>query len=324
MVKEEERLDNKIAKLKLLTFAESTKKSYGTHLKRYTDFCRRMGYAAVPASPEVIDRYVAHLSEDLQFSSIAKYLNIIRLLHKEAGLPNPLLENFSLDCLLKGIKRDKGSNINRKLPILPEHLVSFKKHLNLSDIKDIMFWAACLLGFYAFLRKSNLFPPSSKSFDPNKHLSRSHLHFESGGIILDVMWAKNNQYRERIIQCFIPRTGGELCPVSAILRVLQKSWSAETTGPLFVLPDNNGTWKPLLYGAFLAKIKACIKQIGLDTSKYAGHSLRRGAATWALKKGIPGEVIQSLGDWHSQAYLAYLHVSLDIKRNYMNIFSTDL
>ena len=56
VVEEEERLDNKIAKLKLLTFAESTKKSYGTHLKRYTDFYQKMGYTAVPASPEVIDR----------------------------------------------------------------------------------------------------------------------------------------------------------------------------------------------------------------------------------------------------------------------------
>ena len=41
-------------------------------------------------------------------SSVRSYLNIIGILHKEFGLPNPLLNNWPLKSLLTGINRSKG------------------------------------------------------------------------------------------------------------------------------------------------------------------------------------------------------------------------
>ena len=304
-----------------MSFAKSTQKSYSTHLRKYSDFCRSMGYNPIPATNVVIERYIAFLSESLQYTSIRKYLNIIRLLHIEAGLPNPLESSFGTDCLLRGIKREKGVHVTRKLPITPELLLSMRKILNLQTLEDIMFWSACLLGFFAFLRKSNLFAPSLHGFDATKHLSRSHLTFNSWGISLALYWSKNNQYRDRVVHNPVPRLGGPLCPVSAILSAIRMSWSADRHGPLFVRKDASSKWKPCLYGWFLDKLKQVLKQVGQDPSLFAGHSLRRGAATWAFKCGLPGEVIQALGDWHSQAYLSYLDIPVVHKRQHMAVFS---
>ena len=37
--------------------------------------------------------------------------------------------------------------------------------------------------------------------------------------------------------------------------------------------------------------------------------MRRGGASAAFDAGIPGEMIKAIGDWRSDAYLRYLHVS---------------
>ena len=44
---------------------------------------------------------------------------------------------------------------------------------------------------------------------------------------------------------------------------------------------------------------------------YTGHSFRRGGATYAFRSGVPGELIQVMGDWKSDAYKRYFDFSFD-------------
>jgi len=307
-----------------MAFARSTQKSYSTHVKRYLNFCQERSYVPVPATTLTIQRYIAHLAETLAYSSVLKYLNGIRLLHIEANLPNPLDNCFAIDCVLRGVKRQKGAKTVRKLPITPNILMLFSKKLNFQKVDDIMFWGACLVGFFGFLRKSNLFSPSSNGFDHTKHLARSHVLFSSWGITVDVNWSKNNQYKERTVQTPLPQIGGVLCPVAAVRLVLASSHTADKQGPLFVRQDRSGTWKPYLYNSFLKRLKVLLSQVGEDPTLYAGHSLRRGAASWAFKCGVPGETIRQLGDWHSDAYLVYLSIPTSLKQKHLASFASTL
>ena len=50
----------------------------------------------------------------------------------EVNLPNPLVDNFVLTTLLKGIKKDKGMLVKQALPITPNILVLIKCQLDLS------------------------------------------------------------------------------------------------------------------------------------------------------------------------------------------------
>ena len=101
----EESLDRKVSYYRRLAYSNSTRASYSSHLKSYMEFCSSLGYSPVPASTDIISRYIAHLSERLLPQSISSYLNVIRLLHLESGLPNPIKDNFYLEMLLKGIKK---------------------------------------------------------------------------------------------------------------------------------------------------------------------------------------------------------------------------
>ena len=46
---------------------------------------------------------------------------------------------------------------------------------------------------------------------------------------------------------------------------------------------------------------------------FSEHSFRRGGATWAFQSGVPGEMIQILGDWASDAYKKVLEFSMQDK-----------
>ena len=48
-----------------------------------------------------------------------------------------------------------------------------------------------------------------------------------------------------------------------------------------------------------------------NAQSFRGHSFRRGAASWAFRCGVPGEIIHLYGDWSSDAYKLYLEFSLE-------------
>jgi hypothetical protein len=73
-------------------------------------------------------------------------------------------------------------------------------------------------------------------------------------------------------------------------------------------------WGPLTYTTFLALTKATIRKAGVDPDKYAGHSYRRGGATWAMAIGIPIPAIKAIGDWRSEAYLLYCEITAQTRR----------
>ena len=53
-------------------------------------------------------------------------------------------------------------------------------------------------------------------------------------------------------------------------------------------------------------IKATAAKLGLDPSRYSGHSLHIGGATSAAQAGLSQWQIKLLGQWNSQAYQLYI------------------
>lgn len=292
------------------------------------EFCHLMGYAPVPVSDKVVCQYAAYLACRLKYHSVKQYMNIIRILHKEAGFPNPLDNNWVLETTLRGIAKFKGKVVKRKLPITPQLLLAIRGQLNLTIVEDKVFWAVCLVLFFGFFRKSNVLAPSMGKFVPDKHLTRNHVlvHPEGiiNGLLIKVNWSKTIQHKERALLCPIPCLPNHpLCPTAACVSAFQATPCAPSTGPAFQLVDGQG-YKPLLYNKFMSKLRNTLVSLNVNPQEYAGHSFRRGSASWALLQGIPGETIKILGDWKSQAYLSYLSVSLEAKVTTMYEFAKAL
>ena len=306
--------------------ADSTKRSYTTHKNMYFRFCFIMGYCPVPATTEIICHYTAFLARSLKVSSIKNYLNIISLLHKELGLSNPLSDNWFLKSLLTGIKRIKGNEIKQKLPITLNILRGIFYLLNMNNSYDATFWAVCLVMFFGLFRKSHLLPLSHTKFDSNKQFSRSSFKFYYWGILLTVKWSKTIQFRERSVQIPLPRIPGSIfCPVSSLQHALSFTSGAPAHSHAFSyldLPHCNR--RCMTYRSFVSKLRSCLRSLGVSLDDYAGHSFRRGGASFAFQAGVPIEMIGMLGDWKSNSVLLYLTVPLRIRLQSTNILTKHL
>ena len=61
-------------------------------------------------------------------------------------------------------------------------------------------------------------------------------------------------------------------------------------------------------------IKRSVASIGLDPSKYSGHSLRAGGATDLFAQGTPYYVVKKMGRWESDAALLYFRSESSVAR----------
>ncbi len=270
-----------------------------------------------------------YLAARLSPASIRQYLNIIQLLHKSSGFPSPLAGNWALDTVLKGISRVKGTSVQRKLPVDPHLLLSIKSLLTPSKPCDLVFWACSLTMFFCLLRKSHVLPISLAAFDPSKQLCRSDVKIHpfglQYGLILLIRWSKTIQTRQRVLQLPLPYLADNpLCPTTAVIAAFALVPSAPLNAPAFLIPGPDQKYSPLFYSSFLKQFRSLLSQLHIEPDAYAGHSFRRGGATWALLQGLSPDVIRLLGDWQSTAYTAYLDLSLPARMQAISQFSKHL
>lgn len=303
-------LDATVAKFRNSALAKSTKRTYRTYLLAYVKFCTLMRIPLMPISPQNLGRFVAYLSCKLSFNSIANYLSIVRYIHLQAGYHNPL-DTVYAQNIIKGAKRVLGVRTNSKLPITPLLLSKLHSVLDFTLSLDITFWAACLVAFFSFFRKSNLFAPSTRLFDQDRHLARNNISFSSSGALIKVSWSKTIQFNQRALQIPLPHIpNSKFCPC-CILKLTLTLHTPQSPGPCSAFLFREGQrLKLLTYNLFLSKLKSSLRQVGVDPSAYSGHSFRRGGASFALECGLSPVMIKSQGDWASDAYQLYIDPSL--------------
>ncbi|XP_070183858.1 uncharacterized protein [Littorina saxatilis] len=275
-------------------FSDNTKKTYRTHLTSYLRFCAEMDIMPVPVNEQTVAQYAAYLARRLKPSSIKQYINIIRILHLESGLPHPFKDSWYVQTTLKGIEKSKGCAVNKKTPITPELLHIIKRQLNFLCKEDIVFWAACLVLFFGVLRKSNLFQDNG-NFDPDKQLTRDRVVIlGTDSVSITFQWSKTIQRKERSVEIKLPAMPSHpLCPVSAVTEMFHVLGPMGPKAQVF----------PIKGSDFNKRLRVTAAVAG---GNFSSHSFRRGGAAWALSCGVPGEIVKVMGDWKSTAYLGYL------------------
>uniref|UniRef100_A0A383WC58 Tyr recombinase domain-containing protein n=1 Tax=Tetradesmus obliquus TaxID=3088 RepID=A0A383WC58_TETOB len=76
---------------------------------------------------------------------------------------------------------------------------------------------------------------------------------------------------------------------------------------------SEGVYVPLVHTEFITWVKRLLSRASFDSSKYAGHSFRRGAATFSFLVGLPDLLVKEMGAWRSQVYQVYMDLSLSQK-----------
>ena len=168
-----------------------------------------------------------------------------------------------------------------------------------------MMWAACTMAFFGFFGLGEITVPSEEAFDPSAHLTPSDIAIDDQDnptlVQVYLKVSKTDQGRKSI-SIFLGKTSNDLCPVAAISAFLA-IWGS-SAGPFFQLPGS----VPLTKDLFTTRVRSALSALGYNSSLYASHSFRIGAATTAAERGIEDSIIKALGRWKSDAYQAYVKI----------------
>ena len=287
--------------------AQSTQKSYASGQRRFIAFCRQAGKLHPDGSPCPVEEwtlclFVSFLADSIQHASIKVYLSAIRSLHIEQGFPDPLLNCLRLQQVMRGIKRFQGSPVAARLPITDSLMMVIRQSLNVTLHDHCMFWAACTLAYFGFLRSAEFTVPNLASFSSAIHLSVADIAVDSSTLpsclCVRIKASKTDPFRKG---CFVHIGRGTLplCAVHAVLAYL--SLQGDSPGPLFLLQSG----QPLSRTILTDWLRQIMSASGIP-GNFSSHSFRIGAASVAARNGVPDHLIQALGRWTSNAYQLYI------------------
>ena len=278
--------------------SSNTLRAYQSDYRDFGAFCAKNGFQSLPTQPKILALYLTHLSTSSKYSTLKRRLASISVIHKIKGhyidTKHPvIIEN------LMGIKRSKGSNQKSKKPILINDLKLIIKAItqsNENEIRKIRDGAIILIGFSGGFRRSELV-----------NIEYEDVEFVEEGVKIFVKRSKTDQSGEGMTKAIPYFDNKEFCPVNSL-----KNWINcinSKQGKIFDISDK---------GVALI-IKKYATLAGLDSYKYAGHSLRSGFATSTAESGAEERDIMAMtGHKTTQMVRRYIKEANLFKNNALN------
>lgn len=277
--------------------SDATRRAYRSDWQDFVGWCAGCGVAELPAQPETLAGYLAHLANSgKKVSTIRRRIAAIAYAHRLKSLEPPH-HGEALRAVLSGIRKTIGVAVNRKAPATAAVVGKMLRRLPAKsakrltqdgdkgsplalaevkpDLRALRDRALLLLGFAAAMRRSELVA-----------LDVADLEFVERGLIVHVRRSKTDQEAAGA-EIAVPH-GSKLKPVEAV-----RAWLAAAvieSGPVFrpIGKGKGARAKPTrLTDKSVAEIvKRYAAAAGLDASVFSGHSLRAGLVTSALEQGV--------------------------------------
>ena len=274
--------------------ANNTLRAYQSDFRDFSAFCTKNGLSSMPTQPKIIAIYITHLSKTSKFSTLKRRIASISVIHKLKGhyldTKHPIImEN------LHGIKRTLGSRQKAKKPILINDLKLIIKAIGQNKIRDK---ALILLGFAGGFRRSELVS-----------ILHEDIEFVPEGVKILIKRSKTDQSGEGIVKAIPYFDNHEFCPVITLKNYINQKLSNSREDKVFEISDKS----------VALIIKKYAQKAGLDSSRYAGHSLRSGFATTAAEFGAEERNIMAMtGHKTTQMVRRYIQEANLFKNNALN------
>ena len=278
--------------------SSNTIRAYKSDFNDFSLFCSKNGFKSMPTQPKILSLYLTDLSSRSKYSTLRRRLASISIIHKLKGYYIDNKHPIIMENLM-GIKRVKGSNQKGKKPLLINDLKIVIKAIGQSkekEIKKIRDKALLLIGFSGGFRRSELV-----------NIENEDIEFVSEGVKIFIKRSKTDQSGEGMTKGIPYFNNNEFCPVIALknwINILEKKQNK-----IFNISDKSV--------ALILKKYANIA--GLDSSKYAGHSLRSGFATSTAESGAEERTIMAMtGHKSTEMVRRYIKEANLFKNNALN------
>ena len=300
-------LESAAHKRRRQAFAASTASNHLAQFSTYIQFCTAYNLQDINPSTNTVVLYVEYLAQKfLSHKSVANYISGVRLLHKLLGEPAPALYSFDLSLMLRATRLTMTTPSQQKLPVTPDLLISLCQSCHILGNLGPVIKCALVFGFFAFLRQSNLAPPSAQAFNPRKHTCRGDIIQQPTAILIVLKWTKTIRLgsQPHVIPMPMLSSQPDVCPVRTYQHMTALVPTHTPNDPLLITPPPHR--HPLTIAQLSTAFTSLITHLGLDSNSYSLHSLRRGAASTAYHSGATSEAIKQHGTWKSDAMWCYI------------------
>lgn len=254
--------------------AENTLRAYRSDWAHFEEWCSRQGLAPLPAAPATVALYITALAEaGRTVSTIRRRLASISAVHQAAGHQSPT-QDMQVKTIWAGIRRAKGTAQRQVAPVVTEHLRAIVGALQLDTLAGLRDRALLLVGFIGAFRRSELVGLNVEDLTPTAE-----------GFVVTLRRSKTDQEGEGETKAIPYGANAETCPARALRAWLDAA--GITSGPVFRAVNRHGqvSARRLSDRAVALIVKRSVEAVGLDASRFSGHSLRAGFATAAARAG---------------------------------------
>ena len=276
-----ERLSNNVKESIANSKAQNTLIAYWSDWIDFTLWCEELHLQYLPATPEVVTMYMAHLTErNLKGSTIQRRLAAISRIHKSQGYESPT-NTLTVREAWHGMVRQRKITVAQKGKdaLLTEHIRLMVNALLPYGLMGLRDRALLLLGFTGAFRRSELVS-----------LNVEDVLEEKEGLTVHLQFSKTDQEGQGRDVAILYGTHYETCPVRTLREWMQTAHI--TTGPLFRRFRFDHLESERLSPQGVARVvKRAARLAGLDPTNYSGHSLRVGFVTSALQGGASEMVV---------------------------------
>ncbi|KAF8836513.1 hypothetical protein BDN67DRAFT_879765, partial [Paxillus ammoniavirescens] len=294
------------------SWSESTKELYGTGLLIFHVYCdinNIPDHLRAPVSTNTFAAFLSSCAGAYSGSTIANYAAAIKAWHLLHGM-EWTVKDAEYKALLEGATRLAPSSSKRpkRVPFTVDILERFSLLMNLDDPCDAAIFACLTCSFFCITRLGEFTVPAISKFDPSKHITRAGFTLTQNHEGLTVMRfslpsTKTSKEGEEV-HCTLHNQNSRLDPKGALDRHLRINPDRESAH-LFAWKHPSGGLRPLSKKEVTKRIDAIVKgQSGLPDLK--GHSLHIGGTLFYLLKGVPFNIVKTMGRWSSELFTLYL------------------
>ena len=286
-------------------FRPKTARTHTSHLTTFLQFLQFINLEVPNISHCTILAFIELLQYNgLSVGSIEAYISSLRSQFRLLNLPTHPLTHHSVHLAIRSISLNVPSI--RKVKGIFD-IQSLTAIVTICDKTPLgyIYKPVFLLAFFAFLRLSNLVPPSLSSFSSSTHLCRGDLIIHPQFATLILKWSKTLQKQSQFATVNIPSLGASpLCPLRAV-RDMTSRLPLPSNAPMFAIPQGPG-FIPLTQSKVRRFLALILNSLGLDPSTHPFHSFRRSGASLAFNSNVSLQAIQQHGTWSSDAVWTYI------------------
>lgn len=261
--------------------SDNTRRAYQSDIRHF-----ELWGGQLPATTETILRYLSTFAESLNPRTLARHVTALKQWHRAQHFPDPTA-SLLVKKTLTGIARIHGKPKEKALPLSPEQLIKISEYLNqqatLNTIRDN---ALIQIGFFGAFRRSELVL-----------IRIEDIQWHTAGI--EILIPKSKTDALHLGQhCVIPYGNKKLCAIHALKIWLEKS--NIKTGWIFrrIYRGTQLSENALAASSVNFILKNHVMAAGIEHShKFSSHSMRRGLATTASRKGVSLPAIMRQGRW---------------------------